>query len=81
MSTPAYVAINLLESMIDDPQPTRAEINDVITTSLMVSKDLFLTGEPALGRFSFESVRTIEKLIVQLEKWTENSSIEEILNS
>jgi len=49
--------------MTDDPQPTRASINDVVTTSSMVSKGFLLTGVPTLGYFSVESLEIVEKLI------------------
>jgi len=81
MRVPVYVATNLLESMIDGPEPTRAEINDVVSTLLMGSNGLVLAAETAVGLYPVQSVKMIERLIMQLEKWTENSSIAEILAS
>jgi len=81
MRVPVYVATNLLESMINGPEPTRAEINDVVSTLLMGSNGLVLAAETAVGLYPVESVKMIERLIVQLEKWTENSSIDELLTN
>ena len=81
MRVPVYVATNLLESMINGPEPTRAEINDVVSTLIMGGNGLVLAAETAIGLHPVQSVKMIERLIVQLEKWTENSSIEEVLAS
>ena len=48
--TPVYVATNLLESMVATRNPTRAEVNDVISTLLMGANGLVLAGETATGR-------------------------------
>jgi len=76
---PVYVATNLLESMISAHTPTRAEVNDVISTLLMGADGLVLASETAIGRFPVESVLMIEKLINQFHRWTLNISINEIL--
>ncbi len=59
IGTPVYVATNLLESMLDNFQPTRAEINDVTSTVLAGAKGLVLAAETAIGRYPVESVRMV----------------------
>jgi pyruvate kinase len=78
-SVPVFVATNLLESMRSFPEPTRAEINDVISTLLMGGDGLVLAAETAIGGYPSEAVQMIRKLIKQLEKWTPNTSIAELL--
>jgi pyruvate kinase len=76
---PVYVATNLLESMVKVREPTRAEINDVVSTLLMGANGLVLAAETAIGKFPVEAVQMIKKLINQFEKWTPNTSISELL--
>lgn len=78
---PVYVATNLLESMVRTQTPTRAEINDVVSTLLMGADGLVLAAETAIGNYPAESVIMIKKLIDQFKKWTPNTSIQEILDS
>ena len=79
--TPVYVATNLLESMIDNINPTRAEINDVVSTLLMGADGLVLAAETAIGKFPLGSVRNIRSLIEEVEVWTPNTSIDELLQN
>ena len=81
LDTPVFVATNLLESMMSSIEPTRAEINDVVSTLLMGANGLVLAAETAIGKYPVKSVRMIRKLMNQLNRWTPNSSISDILNS
>ncbi|MBF0187034.1 MAG: hypothetical protein HQL50_03820 [Magnetococcales bacterium] len=78
--TPVAVATNLMESMIDSNLPTRAEINDVVSTLLMGANSLVLAAETAVGQFPYETVVMVKKLISGFERWTPNNSMQEILN-
>ena len=53
---PVYVATNLLENMISKKDPTRAEVNDVISTLEMGAKGLVLAAETAIGKFPDKAV-------------------------
>ena len=79
--TPVHVATNLLESMIDACQPTRAEVNDVVSTLLMGANGLVLAAETAIGAFPANAVAMISRLIDQYRRWTPNTSIPEILQT
>ncbi|MFH1841371.1 MAG: pyruvate kinase [Candidatus Nealsonbacteria bacterium] len=57
--TPVNVATNLLESMTNNFQPTRAEINDVTSTLLSGASGLVLAAETAIGKYPVESVRMV----------------------
>jgi pyruvate kinase len=76
---PVYVATNLLESMIDAHAPTRAELNDVVSTLLMGADGLVLAAETAIGAYPIEAVHMIRSLANTTRKWTSHSSIEDVL--
>ena len=78
--TEVYVATNLLESMISNTQPTRAEINDVVSTLLMGANGLVLAAETAIGSYPLQTVKIIRKLVEEYKKWTPNTSIDELLD-
>lgn len=78
-NTPVHVATNLLESMIHANNPTRAEVNDVVSTLLMGATGLVLAAETAIGRHPVAAVEMVRRLIDQYERWTPNTSIEEVL--
>ena len=78
---PIYVATNLLESMVSRPEPTRAEINDVVSTLAMGANGLVLASETAIGKCPVMAVRMIRKLINQFNRWTPNTSISELLEN
>jgi pyruvate kinase len=77
--TPVFVATNLLESMVTRKSPTRAEVNDVVSTLLMGADGLVLAAETAIGNFPVEAVTMIRKLIDESEMWTPDTSLSEIM--
>ncbi|MDP6996494.1 MAG: pyruvate kinase [Candidatus Poribacteria bacterium] len=76
---PVFVATNLLETMVATKQPSRAEVNDVISTLNMGTSGLVLAAETAIGKYPVECVEMISRLIRQYEYWTPNTSIQELL--
>ena len=79
--TPVFVATNLLESMVSRKSPTRAEVNDVVSTLLMGADGLVLAAETAIGEYPDKAVEMVRKLIVEYEMWTPNTTIDDILKS
>jgi pyruvate kinase len=57
------VATNFLESMIDRPYATRAELNDIYTALEQGAAGLILAGETAIGKYPTECVSQIERMI------------------
>ena len=59
--------------------PSRAELNDVVSTLLMGADGLVLAAETAIGNYPVSAVNMIRTLIAECEKWTENTSLSEFL--
>jgi pyruvate kinase len=79
--TPVFVATNLLESMVSRKSPTRAEVNDIVSTLLMGADGLVLAAETAIGNYPDKAVEMVRKLIVENEMWTPNTTIDDILKN
>jgi ATP sulfurylase len=60
---PAYVATNLLESMVTSKNPTRAEVNDIVNTLLDGANGLVLAAETAIGKYPTHCVTMVSKII------------------
>ena len=58
-----FVATNLLETMIEKRKPTRAEIHDIISTIVDGAYGLTLAAETAIGKYPFECINMLNKLI------------------
>ena len=67
---PVIVATQMLESMLDSPQPSRADVSDIANAVLDGADALMLSGETSVGEFAEQAVATMSRIIEHVEEST-----------
>jgi pyruvate kinase len=65
---PVIVATHMLESMIENPVPTRAEVTDVANAVFEQADAIMLSGESTVGKYPVECVKVLDRIARRIER-------------
>lgn len=66
------IATHLLETMIENPFPTRAEVSDIYNSVIASADCTMLSGETTTGKYPIEAITMMSKVIIETEKSIQN---------
>ncbi|MED6217740.1 hypothetical protein PIB30_020539 [Stylosanthes scabra] len=80
LNKPVIVASQLLESMVEYPTPTRAEVADVSEAVRQYADALMLSGESAIGSYGQKALSVLEMTSTRIESWAREENRQSLLS-
>lgn len=71
-SKPVIIATQMLQSMVDSPTPTRAEVNDAANAIYDGADAVLLSAETAIGKYPVQAVKMLERIALETEAYDQS---------
>lgn len=68
LNKPVIVATQMLISMVQNPEPSRAEVTDVASAIMQGADAVMLSDETTIGKYPIDAVKMMERIILESEK-------------